>query len=208
LVAVGIYSTLVYAEEDTRFDNIVSELKSSLQQETQPIRVVDDPFDSVQMQMGAAVSAGVVNLGTNGSPSGSAMLKGFDVHFGIDLFSSYWAAEGCFRSFGTEDFATHYAASLREFDLKVVHKNDLQSKVKLRMGAGLSARYLTVMDSRNGQYHERTDKTPAFIALIGVDRQLSPVISIGPDISYRSPLIRETSEKASADASLRLNVYF
>jgi hypothetical protein len=201
-----ILPTIVQAEEDSKFESVVADSKASLIDE-KPGAHESDPLESVQLEAGGSLVGSYVTIAAPGLPGGSVALKGFDFHLGIELFNPHWLTEGSFRSFGSESVAQNFAASLQEFDLKLVYKSDLQKRMQLRFGLGMSARYLKMMDSRNG-YSEINDQTPALVGILGIERMLTSKVSLGPDISYRAPLVQETSERGSIDASLRLNFLF
>lgn len=205
LFLITMISTFVHAEEeDTHFDALVKELKTELHQEEAPIRKRDS-YDDPQIHFGGALAGSFVSTGDNGSPSGSAMLTGFDFHFGVDLYSPHWVAEGGYRNFGPQKMASNFSASLQEFEVTIVHKSDLQRNLLLRLGGGLSARYLRTTDNHGAT---GTDQSPDMVALVGLDRVLTPRVSLGPDISLRSPLVHDTAERTSFDASLRLDFHF
>jgi len=194
---VGISPTFVYAQDETSFDNIVREMKATLAEPLPRPKTIDS--DSTRVIAGAALVGNYVNAN-----AGSAMLSGFDLHLGVELFSPQWVAEMNLRSFNNGRVNSATSVSLEDYDLQLVHQNDLQKTVSLRVGGGLSAQYLKT--SVNG--NSTTDTTPCFVALIGVDKAFSPKFSIGPDVSYRLPLESDSGEKSSLDASLRVNFYF
>ncbi len=201
--------TLVQAQEDDgHFDKVVAELKAALNEEQEPAPKRDTDFEDTQIELGGALAGNYLTIGDNGAPEGSAMMKGFDLHFGIDLFSPHWVAEAGFRSFGAEKMASNYSASLQEYELRIVHKSDLQKKLQLRAGAGMSALLLKTMDSRDGRYSESLDEAPGWVALIGLDKVVTPKLSLGPELSFRSPLVHDTATRTSLDASLRLDFHF
>lgn len=189
-------STLVYADEEAGFDSIVRELKTSLK-DPAPSAKVDD--ESTRIIAGAALAGSYVDAG-----AGSTMLSGFDLHLGIELFSPRWTAETSLRSFSTGRVDKTTSISMDEYDIKLVHQGDLQKTLSLRIGGGMSAQYLKTIQAGNSS----STQTPSLIAMVGVDKTLTPRVSVGPDVSYRLPLVNDSSEKGSLDASLRLNFYF
>lgn len=190
------FPTFVQAQEESSYDNIVKELKSSLK-EPLPQKKVDD--DSMKINAGAALVGSYVTAN-----AGSAMLSGFDLHLGIELFSPEWLAETSVRSFSQGRIERGSTLSLDEYDLKLVHQSRLQKNLNLRIGGGMAAQYLKTNVGGNTS----SDQTPSLLALVGVDKAFSPKVSLGPDVSYRMPLVSDSSEKGSFDASLRLNFYF
>ncbi len=131
--------------------------------------------------------------------------QGIQAAFGIDLFSDHWLAEGTARSFGGADYGK-YNISLKEFDLKLYYRDRIGPKLGLRLGAGLSARYLRVIDSPRQAGFVYT--TPSSVAVIGMEFFVVPGLSIGAELSSRNALIAETSDRNAADATLRLDTHF
>lgn len=205
MVALLGGSTLVARASDMSYEQTVAELKAALKEEPQTKR--RQTLETIPMEAGVALAASFVTLGNNGTAPGDAILKGFDLHFGIELFNPKWTAETAFRSFGSERSSANFAVSLTEFDIRLAHRHELD-RMTFRSGVGMSARYLRTSDTRRGRNVESTQQTPALILLAGVDKRVSNRFSFGPDLSYRIPLVRETGERASIDGSLRLNMRF
>ena len=198
------FATLVQAqEEETGYDSLVQELKSTLKEE-EPVPAPPQPM---HVLFGTALAGDYVSIGGNGSPSGGALLGGFDLHAAIELAPG-WLAEATFRSFGSARIARDYAAALQEYDLTLMHQSEFRRHLFFRLGGGLSAQFLKTMDSRNSQYSEGTDQTPALALVCGMERELGQRVSLGPDLSYRTSLSHGTAERGSADASLRMNFHF
>lgn len=193
------------------FDGIVNELNRETQtngaisrsRQTQFIQG-KDPFDSIWMHLGVGYSATTQNVSINNDERLYLGLKGVQAAFGIDLFSENWMAEGTARSFAESDETTA-RASLQEFELKMFYKSRLAKNLNLRGGAGLSARYLNLNHPSVGlvQY-----TTPSSVATVGADIYLNDHISLGAEISARSTMIAETSDRSSFDATLRIDTHF
>jgi hypothetical protein len=195
LLSLAITPTFVYAQEEG-FDSIVKELKSSLKD---PVPTPKYDSESPRVIAGAGIVGSYVNAN-----AGSALLSGFDLHLGVELFTSQWLAEMSLRSFSTARLQGGSTMSLDEYDIKLIHENELQRTLNLRVGGGLAAQYLKT--SANG--NSNTESAPSLIALVGLEKVFSPKLTVGPDLSLFMPLISNSDEKASLDASLRLNFYF
>jgi hypothetical protein len=74
----------------------------------------------------------------------------------------------------------------------------------MRIGGGISEQFLKT--AQNGG--SSTSQAPSMIALVGLDKMFSPKVSLGPDVSFRMPLVGGVQEKVSLDASLRVNFHF
>lgn len=201
LIALGlVHPTLVRADEDEGFDSLVKELKSSLKEDV-PLKRVES--ESSQMEFGGGVVGSYVAVNENSSSAG-VMLTGFDLHLGIDLLTDRWLAETSFRSFSTSRVGQD-AVSMQDYDIKVIRKSNLQRNLWLRLGGGVAAQFLKTSGPATG---DQSQQAPSVVALIGVEKVLSKKFSVGTDASYRLPVIADTSERGSGDATLRLNFLF
>lgn len=144
------------------------------------------------------------------SPNGieqTGFMKGVEINLGIDLFSKYWLAEGSLRSFGEEEFS-HSNASLKEFDLKLTYHNQLFPYIKVRTGGGIAARYLTYTDLDASPATKVEYTTPSSLIYAGIQAELSRMMSLGLELSYRNTMIEETVDKSALDASVRIDAHF
>ncbi len=206
LISLMSFNLLAQVEEDhISYEGILSELSASNRSTFAPVS--EDPFSSLLIHGGLGLVSSYVSVAPSGGKSYAGLLTGVEASFGIDLFSRTWLAEGSLRSFGNENFAKDLKVGLREFDLKLVYRNPISSKLMARFGGGLSARYLDVAGPaiQNGGF---VQTTPTSVLTTGLHAYLSRAISIGADVSYRSPLIDETLERASVDGTLKLDAHF
>jgi len=207
------WSALVAAEEDgsyTSYDSIVNELRSNAD-DSKPARAPRNDFnwDDVAIHGGVGFATSWESIATANGASGSGLLKGIAVNFGINLFTSVLRAEGAFSSYAQDTFSEGMRASLKEFELRMMYLPTLNSKTTLRFGLGLTARYLTV-DAQNssGSWSTFDETTPASVFMLGFERKLTANMAIGPDLSYRSALVSDTIDKSAWNATFRLNATF
>lgn len=167
-----------------------------------PIDRGDDPFAHVLFHFGVGattrsqtVSLGAYDININA--------QGVQAAFGIDLLSNRWLAEGTVRKFESQPTA-QINASLSEFELKVFYRESIAPKLIARAGFGLSGRYSTIVTPE----HRYEDTTPTAVATLGLDFYANSTFSFGIEGSARSGLISETTDKASMDATLRLDTHF
>jgi|GEM_PF-3842519 len=197
LVSTLTFSTLVRADDDSPgYDAAVRELKADLRNSEPPPPRIDK---TLHIEAGAAFVGSYVD-----ASAGGAMLTGFDIHAGTEIYTPEWLAEISLRSFNSSRASGSASLSMDEYDAKIVHQNDLQKTVALRIGGGLSEQFLKTTD--NGGSH--TSQATAFLAMVGLDKMFTPKFSLGPDVSYRMPLVGGADQKASLDASLRANFHF
>lgn len=167
-----------------------------------------DPFSEVLFHGGIAYATSYVVIEPEAGGSLNGVLRGVEFSFGIDLLSRHWIAEGAVRSFQPENLDSKTQISLREFDLKLVHQDTLSDKTSYRLGAGLTSRYLKFRSRVPSRVVKDRYTTPGALFFIGAEIFISPKISFGPDVSYRTALIDETVDRQSLDANLRLNAHF
>lgn len=209
-----IFSLTTLAEEETpesftHWDQIVTDLKSDLntsRANTSDISYRDRySIDDIRISLGMGLSFSYLSL-QDPALQGSGLLSGVAFQFGIDLFHPEFQAEGAFRNYSTERLSETVQAQVREFELRLVHSKNLPHYTQLRMGAGLSARYLDV--TTRGGTMDQDESTPSAVFLLGLSRTFGRNISIGPDVTYRSPLAGESLERSSFDLHLRANAIF
>lgn len=194
-----------HASDDySSYDDIVRELKASEVATSVPSRT-DSDFEAIRIHAGTGFVSTHANFRTPGGMPDSASLNGFEVFMGIDLFSRNWIAEGAARSFNPEAFAGTKIA-LREFDLKIIHRDTIGRTVYWRGGLGVAARYITFDQKPLGLNDSYT--TPATIFLLGLGAQFNSNLSLGADLNYRTALITDTIEKSAVDGNLRLTGTF
>ncbi len=203
------------SEEDpdsyTNYDKIVSDLKSSLHTSSSlsrdEIHMENYSLDDVKISFGMGLSFTHLNL--NGpSINSSGLLKGLGLHFGIDLFHPEYLAEGIFRNYTSDSLTRSIDAEVREFELRFVHAKRFPYDTHFRVGAGLSSRYINIARKSIDGVHKRSDTVPSAVFLLGVSRTFGRSLSLGPDISYRSPFSGDHVEEGSIDFHIRASAIF
>lgn len=186
------------------YNQIVNELSRT--RAPMPQHKNDDPFANVKIHGGVAFISSYINLTPQPGHNATGFLKGFEANFGIDLFSPYWEAQGAVRSFGQEtlDAKIGNRVALHEFDLKVLYMPPLSRFLFLRLGFGLSARYLTYTTLRGTAKYT----TPASVLVAGAEARLTDTFSLGLAVNYRSAMISETIEDAAVDGCMLADFRF
>lgn len=208
LITSGTY---VWAYEDdesfSNYESIVSELKTSA--EDTPIVREEIDWDAVAMHGGLGVVASYVNLEMpEMNRSSSGVLKGFEAHFGFNLFKKEARGEAIFRNYAHDGMSNRVAADMRELELRIVFLPVLKDKMLLRMGGGLSQRFVDILIRDPGFETRRSWSTPHYSLLLGFERKVAKTVSLGPDFSHHAPLDASSYSKSSWDASFRLNATF
>jgi hypothetical protein len=196
-----------YDDEDVSYDQLVNRLS---QRKSSIIQNQSHPLDDIQIHAGVAYTLSQLNLEL-GNRSTSRQMTGFQLSFGIDLFSPNWIAEGAIRNFGTHNLANE-TRSFRELDLKVLyHSNPAISTTgstvysnDYTFGTGISTRYLKYHDS---QYDINTT-TPGFILLSGINGHFNKYLNAGAEISYRTSLITDSPDRGSFDLLFKMDSNF
>jgi hypothetical protein len=206
VLSLGLaYATNVAAAEDGSYQNydaIVSELKASADEPLPPR--VDTRWDDVALHGGFGFATALVNVYAPEGIGAHGILKGFEAHCGMNLFSTRVRAEGTFRNFSDESINAGLRVDLREFELALIFLPNLNAGNALRMGAGLTARNMTLSSATFS--HQTT--TPDSSVILGFEHKISKQVSLGPDFAYRSALIGDTFDRYSWDAAFRLNATF
>lgn len=205
ILALFLAPTIVLAEDEddnyTNYDSLVSQLEM---QAEEPVPVTSDiDWEEVALHGGLGLIASYYNINQSAAGStvsASGMMRGFQLHFGVNLFTRRARVEGVFRNYASESINNQYVVDLKEFEFRGIYLPPMSDKMKLRFGGGLAARYMTLNSEKAS--------TPVAAFLVGFERSITPTVSFGPDLTYRSPLVSDTFDKASFDASLKMNATF
>ncbi|MCM2282891.1 MAG: porin family protein [Bdellovibrionaceae bacterium] len=198
-------TSFAQSEEDEDlmdYDQIVRELSHGPTNRAQATSTTTNPFDSVLMHGGVGLASTFSSIPYQGQRI-QLHQQGFQAALGIDLFSEHWLAEGTARSFGNAEY-NQVNVGLKEFDLKVYYRDRIGSKLGVRAGAGLSARYLTVKSGKS----ETVYSTPASVLGLGLEYFLGRSVSLGAEVSARNTLIDETIDRSAIDGTLRVDTHF
>lgn len=203
-----VATTNVWAMDDeesyTNYDAIVADLSESANASDKPVAPDAFDWDEVAIHGGVGLATTFVQIDT-GDVRSTGLLKGFEGHFGVNLFSRAARAEGALRSFMPSETSGGTTTELKEFELRVFYMPQIFNKTALRLGGGVAARYMTFNVPGQASY---SLSTPASSFTLGFERKMSPHVAVGPDIAYRSALISDTIDKSAWNASLRLNATF
>lgn len=128
---------------------------------------------------------------------------GLIINVGVDLLSEKWGIEGSYANFGTNN-SNETRTKLREFTLKGLYKPSINKTWSMRVGAGISSRFLDINNSQTSESY----KTPSGLFLIGINSYINSVISIGADLSFKTAMIDDTIDKNSVDLAFRVDTHF
>ncbi|MGE3683005.1 MAG: hypothetical protein AB7G93_14870 [Bdellovibrionales bacterium] len=196
-------------ESFVHYEAIVNELKASAEGPAHSAPYSELGLQEMALSGGLGVVTSYVALESPSGAAGSGFLKGFEAHVAAHLFSPKVRGELAFRNFAQENLSHDLQADLRELELRLVFTPLLDRRMRLRMGAGLSARFMDIQSRADeGDWRDDASSVPASSLLVGFERKLSEAVSVGPDIAYRSTLASGTFDKSAWDASFRLNASF
>lgn len=187
--------------EEITYDDLVNRLnkkKTSIQSN------INHPLDSIMIHAGFGLVSSVSSIRIGNSES-SRQQNGFQLSFGIDLFSEQWAAEGTILNYGTDSSGSE-TRTLRELDMKILYRSKWADGLSSRFGAGLSTRTLKISDTQTAL--NINDTTPAWVFSAGLESFLSRNFSIGTDLGFKFAMISRTADKNAVNFALRLNSYF
>ncbi len=185
------------ADDEIGYDTLVRELSADTPSND------SDLFSNLEIHMGAAASTSMSTFLPKSGQTIYAAQRAVQASIGIDLFSRHWLAEGSFVNFIDRQF-DDYQVRLKEFDLKIIYRNRLDSLVGYRIGAGLAARYLSLgLPSGEESY-----TTPFSVITGGLETYLMRNFSIGVEVATRNTMTYETPDQSALDLTLRFDGHF
>lgn len=206
LIALSLFAapTLVQAAgapseyEEVSYDDLLNELsakKNSLAKKQ------NSSFDDVRLHAGIGYANSFTNISAQ-KQNFNRHASGIQLSLGMDLFSPNWYSEGVFRNYGLTSSGNE-ELTLREFDLKLGYTNTLESIWKYSISSGLSNRFLKFKDSTKDIDVDST--TPSLVVSTGFFAQVHRNLSLGAEVSARTAMVNDTSDKNSFDFAFRLN---
>jgi hypothetical protein len=198
-----------HADDSTsgaNYDSIVRDLTSSSTYDAHTEKE-HDALDLVKFHISAGLVSSQLNLDLPGAYPHSTTLHGYEVGFGIDLFSPSWVAQFDIRTYEPDDIGTNNELTFKEFDLLLMHRSPIVSQLSWNIGAGLAARYLDLKyPVANGGDNDYS--TPASVITTGLAFSFTPEFSIDALVSLRSRLVENTPDGGSIDGTLHLTGHF
>lgn len=183
--------------EELSYEELLRELNQ------QKSEVYDDSissFDSTKIHAGIGYVNSFSNLTVNDEHL-ERYQNAIQLSLGIDLFSRHWYSEGAFRNYGLTEKATE-SIYLKQIDLKIGYKDNIQGPWNFLISTGLSTRYLDYSDSAKNINISNT--TPSLMGTLGLSAQLNPQLQFNIETTARGALIKSTSDRSSMDFMLKL----
>lgn len=186
--------------EELTYDDLVNELSRKQRQVRSP--TARDPFETVKIHAGLGSVSSFSTFVIDGK-SAARYQNGMQIAIGVDLFSDVWFSEAAWRNFGETRSGTEEHL-LRELDLKIGYRGDLQGPWSYRLQSGLAQRHLRLSDPSRALNIDET--MPGLYLGLGTSARLSPVVSLNFDVSGRTPVINQTVDKGSIDFALEFKL--
>ncbi|HMN69280.1 MAG TPA: hypothetical protein PKC28_12125 [Bdellovibrionales bacterium] len=209
VVLLSFGGSFVRAEDDsyTSYDSIVSELKADA--EDSPAEPKENlSWENVAYAAGMSLATSYVNVSAPNGGNGSGLLKGFEIHGGMNLGTKNARGEVAFRNFTPESLGGTVSADLTEFEGRLMFLPELRDQITMRMGFGLGMRSMEIRSRGAAGWETFSASSAASGLILGMEKRLSGAVTIGPDLAYRSRLAIGTFDKSSWDAVIRLNAIF
>lgn len=188
--------------EELSYEDLVEQISRKKQK---VIRATEtNPLDDIKLHAGIGLITAMNNMRVNDQTFTRAM-NGFEISLGIDLFSRHWTSEAVLRNFGTSSSGSE-SRSLREFDLRVLHRNALGSQLGYRLGSGLGTRYFKFSDPQRRA--SLSEEVPCLLGFAGLETPATPNVNLGAELGLRHPMIDSSSDKTSLDLMVRLDTTF
>jgi len=203
ITSIFVAETKVWADdyEEVSYEDLVHQINRRRSQVSESTS--SNMLDDITLHAGVSLLTSTLQISEAGKID-NLQMNGFQISFGIDLFSPNWVAEGAIRNFGTGS-AGIVNYSFRELDMKVVYRVPAAiGEMGFRAGAGLATQYLNLTD---GAYAVN-ESTPASIIFGGLEGKLSRNFALGGELGYRSALVNTAANRNSLDLSLRLDAFF
>lgn len=125
--------------------------------------------------------------------------NGINLGLGADLFSRLWYTEGVFRNYGVSS-SSGQELTLRQLDFRIGYKDELQNPFKYHLGFGLSTRSLKITNIYTRASAEET--TPAMLLYGRLMAQPNPNVSLGLDVTGRTPFVSSGVDRGSVEIGL------
>lgn len=128
---------------------------------------------------------------------------GLLINVGVDVLNPSWGLEGSYSNFGSQN-TNNSEIKLREFSIKGLYKPSINKTWTMRMGAGVSSRFLDISNPATNV----SFKTPSALFLFGLDSYISQFVSVGADLSFKTAMISDTIDNNSVDLAFRVDTHF
>jgi hypothetical protein len=202
-------------DEYIKYEQIVKELQSQVDRPEVAAPVIrtkkpkaefTDSFADIMIHvgLGGAIRTQTVGFNSAGAASNFNLFeRGYQGALGVDLFSKRWLVEGTVRSFASQD-NPNLISSLKEIEMKLLYRQNVQPSMEARYGFGLGARSLSI----STPYIQISESTPVAIGSVGFGYYINSMLSVGVEGAVRSAMISDSRDRFSVDGTVRVDSHF
>ncbi|HPI41342.1 MAG TPA: hypothetical protein PLJ21_11100 [Pseudobdellovibrionaceae bacterium] len=195
-------ATSVFSEDsyqEVTYEDLLKEISGQKKQVMKQTSI--SPLDDVKIHMGLGMMSSITHFNLQ-SHHYERFQNGMSVSLGIDLFSEQWFAESVFKNYGLTTQGVENL-TLRELDLILGFKKNMNNNIGYFVKSGLSNRYLNFSDLTKNITHD--ENSPHLLLSTGFNIYLTPHMGLSFDISGQSALVQSTSLKNAVEFAFRLN---
>ncbi len=187
--------------EEMTYDELVNRLQKK---KNKPLETNRDSLEDIQLHAGFGLINSVNTIEINDIKK-SKDQAGFQISFGIDLFSPYFLCETTLRNYENAMIGSQ-TRNLRELELKVLHRDLFSPQLGYRLGLGISNRSIRISDPQQNIY--LTETSPAGLLVFGMEALLTKNLSFGLDLNQKWALVTRTADKQALDFTMRMDTHF
>jgi opacity protein-like surface antigen len=170
----------------------------------------DSVFDDVRLHAGVAYLTSFQDVPTGNGTRERGGLNGFDLNFGIDLFSPNWIAEGHVMNFPEASIGSSRVSS-NGFELRILYDTPIAEGLTVHGGAGIASRSFNIKTTTvSNNLTRRFDKNiqaGATSLVGGLDYWPSGQLSIGAEVSNHFPMTSD-QDPNTMELAIKLNGHF
>lgn len=158
-------------------------------------------FDDIKIHAGI----GYINSFADIKTSAGTLRRhqnGLQLAVGMELFSTNWYSESSFKNFGITTGVSD-EVSLKEVEIKIGYKNQVQRPWSFLVNTGISNRFLNYTNFSTQERISAT--TPSMLIGMGLSAGITEQLSLSFEMNGKSPIVNETTDRGSFDFSLRMN---
>jgi hypothetical protein len=160
-------------------------------------------FDEVRLHVGASFLNSLQEIMTSPGSKESVGLRGFDLNFGVDLFSINWIAEGHLINFPETSLGDTRVAT-NGFELRVLYDSAIREGMTLHGAVGLASRAYSV---KTFGRPDTTFSSAASVLAFGGDYWISGQLSAGLELTTHLPMA-SGDDPSSVDLGIKVNGHF
>jgi opacity protein-like surface antigen len=177
---------------------------------TESLDESDSVFDEVRIHAGAAFVNSFQDYVIAPGIRERGGIKGFDLNFGVDLFSEHWQAEGHLVNF-PETGVSDTRISSNGFELRLIYDTAIFEGITVHGGAGVANRSYTIKTSTRPDHSvlrgENSFSSGASVLTAGLDYWPNGQISAGLELSNHLPMA-SGDDPTSMDLAIKVNGHF